>query len=92
MAAFSHSPSVNPERRAASLAASRTSGSMPLTLQGMPDFIIILYAAPPGLLAGLIKGANTLKVNVSGKNSVKQRSPLRNFPGVPTFSVAFFAL
>jgi hypothetical protein len=71
MAAFSHSPSVNPERRAASFAASRTSGSIPLTLHGMPDFIWILYAAPPGARAGLIEGANTLKVNVSGKNSVK---------------------
>ena len=38
---FSHSPSVKPARRAASFAASRASGSMPLTLQGMPGFIVL---------------------------------------------------
>jgi hypothetical protein len=39
MVLLSHSPNVMPERRAASFAASRASGSIPFTLHGKPGFI-----------------------------------------------------
>ena len=53
MTEFSHSPSVIPARRAASLAVSRASGPTPFTLQGTPCFIDALVSegmADPGPL------------------------------------------
>ena len=46
---FSHSETLTPERRAAALAASRISSSIPLMLHGTPDFIIrpLAAARPP---------------------------------------------
>src|SRR3569833_3227168 len=40
MTELSHSPKGMPDRRAASLAVSRASGRMPLTLHGTPNFIL----------------------------------------------------
>src|SRR5262245_54761909 len=76
MREFNHSPSVSPERRAANLATSRASGSMPFTLHGIPGFIALLFRAeaPAGAQHSSMPQRGVLsryKVNILGKHSVK---------------------